>query len=46
VAAEFERRFDIRLTRVGRVEAGSGAVVVDGRGEPIPVRAYQHWRLA
>lgn len=46
VAAEFERRFDLPLTRVGRVEAGSGAVVVDGRGEPIPVRAYQHWRLA
>ena len=39
----FEERFGIPLTRVGRVEAGEGVVVVDGRGEPMELKGFQHW---
>jgi thiamine-monophosphate kinase len=45
VVDEFVARFDVALTRVGRVEQGSGAVVLDGAGSPLPVDGFQHWRL-
>lgn len=46
IRAAFEERFGIGLTRVGRVEEGEGAVVVDGTGKPMELRAFQHWREA
>lgn len=42
--AAFEARFGIPLTRVGRIEEGDGVVVVDGKGEPMALEAFQHWR--
>jgi thiamine-monophosphate kinase len=43
-AAEFESRFGLALTRVGRVEEGEGAVVLDGAGRTVELEAFQHWR--
>ena len=43
VRQAFEEELGVALTRVGRVEEGSGAVVVDARGEPMDLRAFQHW---
>ena len=40
----FRREFGIRLTRVGRVEEGSGAVVLDEEGRPMDAHGFQHWR--
>lgn len=44
IEPEFRETFGLPLTRVGRVEAGSGAVVVDEAGEAMHMRAFQHWR--
>jgi thiamine-monophosphate kinase len=41
--AEFSERFGVALTRVGRVEAGSGAVVMDGTGRALEAGGFQHW---
>ena len=43
---EFEREFEVRLTRVGQVEQGEGAVVVDEQGRELELEAFQHWRTA
>ena len=39
----FEAELGTRLTRVGRVEEGEGASVVDDDGVALDLRAYQHW---
>ena len=39
----FEAELDVPLTRVGRVDDGAGAVVVDEAGEPLALEAFQHW---
>ncbi len=44
VAAEFEVVFGVPLTRVGRVEPGSGAVVLDATGSAVELEGFQHWR--
>jgi thiamine-monophosphate kinase len=41
--AGFRARYGIPLTKVGQVEAGQGAVVLDDRGEPVALAAFQHW---
>jgi hypothetical protein len=43
VSSAFQAEFSLRLTRVGAVEAGTGAVVVDGAGRPLSLQAFQHW---
>ncbi len=43
VREDFVARFGTPLTRVGRVEDGGGAVVVDGSGEVLTLEAFQHW---
>ncbi|MFO7892382.1 MAG: thiamine-phosphate kinase [Longimicrobiales bacterium] len=43
VEEAFVERFGIPLTRVGRVEEGEGAVVVDGDGTPLELEGFQHW---
>ena len=40
----FQEAFSTPLTRVGEVEKGSGAVVLDADGAAIPVEGFQHWR--
>ena len=42
----FEGELGVPLTQVGRVEEGSGAVVVDEEGEPMQLRGFQHWEDA
>jgi thiamine-monophosphate kinase len=44
VAAEFERHFGVRLARVGHVEEGSDAVVLDRNGRALELEGFQHWR--
>jgi thiamine-monophosphate kinase len=39
----FEAERGVALTRVGRVEAGRGAVVVDEEGGALRLTAFQHW---
>ncbi len=41
--AAFMAEFGIPLTRVGSVEEGSGAAVVDERGDPLDLGGFQHW---
>jgi thiamine-monophosphate kinase len=43
VRAAFEAELGVPLTRVGRVEDGEGAVVVDDSGEPLALEGFQHW---
>lgn len=43
VRRAFDNRFGIPLTRVGRVLEGEGVVVVDERGGPMELKAFQHW---
>lgn len=43
VRRAFENRFGIPLTRVGRVVEGEGIVIVDERGGPMELKAFQHW---
>lgn len=43
VEEAFVERFGVPLTRVGRVEEGDGAVVVDGDGSPLELDGFQHW---
>lgn len=44
IEAEFRDRFGVPLSRVGYVEEGSGAVVVDESGRDMELQAFQHWR--
>jgi thiamine-monophosphate kinase len=44
VVEGFREAFGIPLTRVGSVESGSGAVVVDEEGKSMELQAFQHWR--
>lgn len=44
VADEFRSRFGAALTRVGVVEEGAGAVILDRSGAPLSLAAFQHWR--
>lgn len=41
--SSFRDEHGIALTRVGRVEEGSGAVVLNEDGEPVNFTAFQHW---
>jgi len=43
--AEFERRFEVRLTRIGRVTVGSGVEWLDEAGRPIsaPAEGFDHF---
>lgn len=41
---EFQDTFGVALTRVGVVEEGVGAVVVDETGEALELTGFQHWR--
>jgi thiamine-monophosphate kinase len=43
VVDEIRARFGVALTRVGAVEEGSGAVLVDQDGAPLALAAFQHW---
>jgi hypothetical protein len=43
VAGEFRAMFGTGLTRVGRVEAGSGAVLLDATGAELELDGFQHW---
>ena len=43
IREDFVARFGVPLTRVGRVEEGTGAVVVDDDGSPMELVAFQHW---
>lgn len=43
VRGAFVERFGVPLTRVGMVEEGEGAVILDDSGAPLELRAYQHW---
>ena len=43
VRRAFDNRFGIPLTRVGRVVEGEGIVIVDERGGPMELKAFQHW---
>ena len=43
-AAAFRRELGVAVTKVGEVGEGEGAVVVDGRGRPMDLKAFQHWR--
>jgi thiamine-monophosphate kinase len=44
VRAEFEARFGVALTRVGHVEEGSGAVILDAAGRVLALEGFQHWK--
>jgi thiamine-monophosphate kinase len=44
VAAAFEARFGLPMTRVGEVGEGEGVRIVDARGRPLELEAFQHWR--
>jgi thiamine-monophosphate kinase len=45
VRDRFEQEFQLRLSRVGRVESGEGVGVLTESGsvEPLRVRGYQHF---
>jgi thiamine-monophosphate kinase len=43
LADEFRQEFGVPLTRVGHVEAGTGAVVLDTAGNVMDLHAFQHW---
>lgn len=43
VREAFEQEHGVPLTRVGHVEAGAGAVILDDDGEPLVLEGFQHW---
>lgn len=43
LAAAFEGRFGLPLTRVGDVEPGAGCAVVDAAGAALELEGFQHW---
>ncbi len=46
VAEAFRERFGVTLTKVGAVEEGEGAVVVDDEGAALEIQGFQHWGAA